>query len=1262
MTTAIEDVLPLSPLQQGLLFHTLYDPHGLDLYTVQLYAELDGPVHEDRLRTAARTLVARHANLRAVFMHEGLDEPVQVIRRTVEVPWEVVDVAGEEDFAAHYEKERGRRFTLDEDVLLRFTLYRLPGRHRIAITLHHILLDGWSIPLLLEEFFVGYEAGDLPPVAPYRDYLAWLSRQDGAAALAAWRAVVDETLEPALAGVTSEPGLPRLPHRHTVELSEEHTALLSAVARGRGWTLNTVVQVAWGLALGRLLGRRDVVFGGTVAGRPADLPGVERMIGLFINTLPVRVTWSPGTTLADLLTSVQRGQTDLMPHQFAPLAEIQRQAGRGQLFDTTLVFENYPADPIGSGDPVPLGDGVRVTDMEARDSTHYAVTVIGIPGRRLSLRLDHRPELVGDETAARLGRWLVRLLTAVTTNPDRPVSDVALIEPGERDSVLRDWNATDHPVPARTLDVLLEEQAAGTPDAVAVVAGDEAVTYAVLHERAGRVARHLIERGVGPGTVVAVALPRSVNLVVALLAVLKAGAAYLPIDPDLPTERVAVMRADAAAVLVLDDEAVVADWSARGEAVTAADRRPTHPDDLAYVIYTSGSTGVPKGVGVPHRGIVNRLAWTQAEYGLTTADRVLQKTSVGFDVSVWEFFWPLTAGAGLVMARPGGHRDPAYLAREIQRHRVTAVHFVPSMLEVFLAEPAAAGCRGTLRRVLCSGEALPVAAKDDCLDLIGAEVHNLYGPTEASVDVTAWPCARDETTVPIGRPVWNTSTYVLDDRLAPVPPGVPGELYLAGRQLARGYLGQPGRTAERFVADPYGPPGTRMYRTGDLARWSGDGHLLYLGRVDDQVKIRGQRIELGEIQSVLSRHPRVRQCAVLVTDGLLVAYVVAEDGIAPRDADLAAHLSASLPSVMVPAAFVHLDRLPVTASGKLDRRALPAPDRGSRGGRAAASLIESRLCAAFAEVLGLDTVSPEDDFFALGGHSLLAARLVGAVRTALGVEVPLRAVFEARTPAALVHHIGAGGDGVLPLRPGGDRPPLFCLPPAAGLSSCYAGMLDELDDDLPVFGLNAPDLSGYETIGSLAEHYAERIRAVRPHGPYRLLGWSAGGHLAHEVAVVLGGETELLVLLDAYPPERTGPVSRAEVFDSAFGGTGLTVADLDRPDGRARVLDLVRRELGLDEAVAADVARGVLETFLATTRAVLEHTPGVYPGDLLFFQARDAAHGPEHTPDRWLPYVTGDIDVRTVDFAHADMTRREVLGAVAVAVNKATAHDKEDQR
>ncbi|MCX4775391.1 non-ribosomal peptide synthetase [Streptomyces sp. NBC_01264] len=1042
------DVLPLSPLQEGLFFHSAFDTGALDAYTGQLVLTLEGPVDERTLRTACDGLLRRHSALRSAFTDQGLDRPVQVVLESVEAPWETVNLGGlgSPDGQREWERllaaDRARSFDLERPPLVRFTLVRFgTDEHRLVMTNHHILWDGWSSAVLLRELLAGYaectahaggngpgESGPVAEGAAYRSHLDWLARQDHRAAEAAWSGALAGLAEPTLLGAADPHRIDALPERAAVELSAELTARLTARARTAGITLNSVVQGLWAVLLGRVTGRDDVVFGGTVSGRTADVAGIEEMVGLLINTLPVRFRIREDEPLLAALARFQDEQADLMDHQHAGLAGIQRAVGLGTLFDTTVVVENYPLDLESMRD---LAGGPRLIGVEGSDATHYTVNLIVLPGERLRLHLDHRTDILDARTARSLGEALERLLTAVADAPSTPVGEVDLLS-AEQHRLIREWNGTAVPVPHTTLVELFAQQVARTPDAPATVFRGERLTYAELDARAERLARELCDRGAGPERIVAVALHRSTEMVVSLLAVLKSGAAYLPVDPSLPADRIAYLLSDAEPVLLLADDTVAAALPAAANlprldpgAVHGGGRGarlraplPAHP---AYVIYTSGSTGRPKAVVVEHAAIVNRLLWMQDRYRLGADDRVLQKTPFGFDVSVWEFFWPLLTGAALVVAEPGGHKDPAYLTRVIQEEVITTVHFVPSMLAAFVEDPQAGRCR-SLRRVVCSGEALPEELKNRFLDVVDVPLHNLYGPTEAAVDVTHWDCLREETgPVPIGRPIWNTSLRVLDPRGRPVPVGVAGELYLAGAGLARGYLRRPALTAERFPLDPFGPPGSRMYRTGDLARHRADGSVEYLGRTDDQVKIHGFRIELGEIETALCRLHGVGRAAVVVREDVpgerrLVGYVVPEAGAAPEPDPgrepgrarslgpeaMRAELARSLPEYMVPLLVV-VDALPVTANGKLDRRALPEPaaETAATGYEPPAGETEELVAMVWASVLDAPRIGRHDDFFALGGHSLSATRVAARLRQSLGLDLPLHTLFEQRTVAAL---------------------------------------------------------------------------------------------------------------------------------------------------------------------------------------------------------------------------------------------------------------------
>ncbi|RSM36803.1 non-ribosomal peptide synthetase [Amycolatopsis balhimycina DSM 5908] len=1033
------DRLPLSFAQQRLWFL-----HGLDggsaTYNVPLVVRLAGELDVEALRSALNDVVARHETLRTVFPAADGEPYQQVLdESTVELP---VRAVAESEVDTVVDCLVREVFDLGAGVPLRAGLLAVdPRRHVLVVVLHHIAADGWSLSPLWRDIATAYRArlrSEAPQWTPlpvqYADYTLWqrdLLETEETAQLDYWRETLD-ALPERLTLPLDRPHPPVSAHRGEFFTFTWDAGLqdgLADLARACGASPFMVVHAGLAALLSRLGAGSDIPLGTPIAGR-AD-PALDDLVGFFVNTLVLRVDTGGDPSFRDLVTRVRERSLDAYNHQDVPFERLvealnpARSLAHHPLFQTMLAWQNTP----GTGAGLP---GLTVTTQHVGTGTakfdlwfSFTEQDGGLEGEA-----EFNTEVFDRATVHGLLDRLELLLRQVISAPDRRLGSLEVLTPAERDRLADVWSGAVQDVPAVTLPELFAAQVARTPDHPALVFEDEELSYAELDAVSNRLARVLAARGAGPERVVALALPRSAHLVTAILAVLKTGAAYLPLDPGYPADRIAFMLEDAQPALVLataetaipgalplDDPDVLAGVP---DAPLDVVLGPEHP---AYVIYTSGSTGRPKGVVVPHAGIVNRLLWMQDEYGLTGDDRVLQKTPSSFDVSVWEFLWPLVTGATEVLARPDGHKDPAYLARLIRERGITTVHFVPSMLQVFLREPAAAECT-SLRRVLCSGEALPPDAVAQFGRVLGAELHNLYGPTEASVDVTSWQTSTEDTTVPIGRPVWNTRTYVLDAALRPVPPGTPGELYLAGVQLARGYLGRPGLSAERFVADPFGAPGARMYRTGDLARFRPDGVLEFLGRGDEQIKIRGFRVEPGEIAATLSAHDDVAHAVVVARedrpgDVRLVGYVVPAG---PRTGALLAELrvlaAARLPDHMVPSAIVLLDALPVTANGKLDRRALPSPDPVTpTSGRAPRTPVERQLCELFADVLGLPRVGPDDSFFTLGGHSLLATRLIARIRAALGAEVEIRSVFETPTPAGLA--------GVLATGAGAARPPLM---------------------------------------------------------------------------------------------------------------------------------------------------------------------------------------------------------------------------------------------
>ncbi|GGS36157.1 non-ribosomal peptide synthetase [Actinokineospora fastidiosa] len=1256
----------LTAAQAGIWYAQQLDPDN-PIYNAGEYLRIPGRVDAAVLDKAITRVLGEAETLRASVI-EHADGPRQVIRP---VPDTVLHTHHTDERAAMRAMRDDLRTPVDPATgpLHRFALYRLPDADLLYYRYHHVVVDGYTVALVAQRIAEVYTAlvnGETPSPTPFLplDALLELDAEYRASERFAqdrdyWAAALQGAPEPASLAART----PHMAHglvRHTEYLDEPDA--LKDLARECGVTWPSVVMAATAAYLQRFTSVPEVVLGLPVTTRTGKARSIPGMVS---NVVPLRIAAAPETTVGELLRHTSARLKAAMRHQRYRYEDLRRDRSRDQrlvgpevnvmIFDYDLKFGEHRA---------------LVHNLSIGPSDDLSVNVYDRgDGRGLQIDFDANPDLYTErEIVAHQRRFVRFLANLAAAGPDVPVGAVPALLPGEREQVVEAFNRTDADVEPATLTDLLNRH---THDAVAVEFEGRTLTYAELHARADRLAAVLAEHGAGPERIVALAVPRSLELVVGLLAVLKAGAAYLPIDPDYPRDRIAFTLADARPALLLATTATAADLPDElptllidqdiPEATAAL--TPPKPANPAYVIYTSGSTGRPKGVLVPHEGIVNRLLWMQHRYGLTPGDRVLQKTPSGFDVSVWEFFWPLIQGATLVVARPEGHKDPAYLAELIVGSGVTTVHFVPSMLQAFLADPGAAACTG-LRRVVCSGEALPTDAVERFhRTLPGVELHNLYGPTEASVDVTAWECAGND--VHIGAPVWNTRTYVLDAALNPLPVGATGELYLAGVQLARGYHDRHALTAERFVADPFGPPGARMYRTGDLARWTDDGQLDYVGRADHQVKIRGLRIELGEIEAVAAKQPGVDAAAVLVRedrpgDQRIVAYL-AGTGIDP--AAVRAALAETLPDYMVPSAVITLPALPVGPNGKLDRKALPAPEVKATAGRAPRTPREEILAGLFAEVLGLPRVGVEDNFFDLGGHSLLATRLIGRVRDTFGVTLTIRTVFEGPTVATLVDRLdtdartGDALDVLLPLRPYGDKPAVFCVHPAGGLAWCYAGLIKHIEGGHPVYGLQAVGLDDDSaplpaSLDEAAEHYLRVIRDVQPHGPYHLLGYSSGGLLAHSMAARLGDEVGLLAILDTYPGQTLAEIGEQEVLADLLSWVGFDRRHLGRKPLTHEKVSATLRKLGSSLASLEQRHIEAIGRIYANNRDLVhESAPPVYRGDVTVIVATLDKIDISPTPETWRPYVDGRIITRRVDRKHNDLMKPGPLAEIGTILS-----------
>jgi amino acid adenylation domain-containing protein len=1042
-TENIQDIYELSPAQQGILFHSLYSPDS-GVYITQRCFLLHGHLHVVAFECAWQQVVARHAALRTSFYWENLDKPLQVVHQEVKFPFkqydwrELTSAEQQKRLEAFLESDRHKGFELSQTPLIRLSLIQLADdSYQIVLSQHHLILDGWSSSLVLKKVVELYEAlsqGQNKPLAPsrsYGEYIGWLQQQNLSKAEEFWRRVLSGIKAPTPLIKLNIDKFSSQEDRYDdqiLKLSTETTAALQSLAQQHHLTLNTLVQGAWAVLLSRYSGEEEIVYGNTVSGRPVDLVGVESMVGMFINTLPVRVKVDAEQSLVSWLKQLQAQLVEMRQYEYSPLTEVQgwSEIPRGlPLFESIVVFESYPVDRVLQEQTASL----EVQNFRGIERTNYPLAVIVGLALELQLRISYNCSRFDVTTINRMLGHFQTLLQGMVSDFEMPLKDLPLLTEVEKHQLLREWNDTEADYPQDAcIHQLFEAQVEKTPDAVAVVFENQQLTYQQLNQRANQLAHHLQSLGVRPEVLVGICVERSLEMVVGLLGILKAGGAYVPLDPNYPQERLSYMLADSGVEVLLTQRSLLeslpehqaqmvclnTDWGAIERHSQENLDVGVSSDNLAYVIYTSGSTGQPKGVMNTHQGIHNRLLWMQQTYQLTSSDRVVQKTPFSFDVSVWEFFWPLLTGARIVVALPEGHKDSTYLVNLISQQQITTIHFVPTMLQVFLQEPNLENC-SCLKRVFCSGEALPFELTQRFFSKLECELHNLYGPTEAAIDVTFWQCHPQDNLqiVPIGRPIANTQIYILDKHLQPVPIGVAGELYIGGDGLARGYLNRPELTQEKFIPNPFDKSNfntqkSKLYKTGDLARYLPDGNIEFLGRIDHQVKIRGFRIELGEIEAVLNTHSQIQQAVVIATEDIasnkrLVAYLVTRDESLTTN-QLHEFLKQKLPEYMVPSTFVTLDTLPLTPNGKVDRKALPVPDGEiSREHEYVAprTASEEIIANIFASVLGVQNVGIHDNFFELGGHSLLATQLISRLRVDWDVEIPLRAVFESPTIAQL---------------------------------------------------------------------------------------------------------------------------------------------------------------------------------------------------------------------------------------------------------------------
>jgi len=1279
--------------------HAQTHPHGLsEAQTGLWYAQrlaaapaafntahalwIDGPLDVPRF-VAAANAAAHEAEALALRVADSADGMPQQWHVPAHVPLlEVVDLSALPDpvAAARTAMDQDRLRAVDpaRDRLAQQRLFVLgDARHLWYLRVHHLATDGYGMALFSERVSALYAGGDadaaaLAPLAPVlADDLAYRHGERRATDAAYWQQyMAGAPAAEGLAGATAPAAADALRHVCALPVALRSRLLAVATQIGQPWPdLLTTLGAEY---CRRFSALDEVVLGVPFMGRLGNASA--RVPAMVMNVLPLRVA-ARDARLAEAVQATARDLSRARRHGRYRGEQLRRDLGlvgsqhrlHGPMINVQPFYRTLPLagvqvrlDVLGTG---PVDD---ITFGFRGDGAHH-----------LDLEIEANPALYDPAQMEAHAARLLHFIEAALDVHDRGLrmDDVALATPVEAQRYLFEVNATATPLPDVSLVTLLLDGMRANPDAIALEFDGQRLTHAQLEQRSRALALQLQAMGVGRESRVGVALPRSLDLVIGLVAILRAGAAYLPVDLAHPDQRLARILASAQPSCVLADDTAAArfagyrvlvpsQWSA-GDARELSDS--VQPQDAAYVIYTSGSTGEPKGVLVEHRAIVNRLLWMRSHYRIDADARILQKTPATFDVSVWEFFLPLLCGATLVIAPPDLHRDPLALADLIRRARISIVHFVPSMLDAFLAVPAARGLR--LRQVFTSGEALEPALRDRFHATVYAELHNLYGPTEAAVDVSWWPAGRDDRSrpVPIGYPVWNTRLYVLDARMRALPPGVPGDLYLGGVQLARGYLGRDDLTAERFLADPH-VAGERIYRSGDVARWRADGAVEYLGRSDHQVKLRGLRIELGEIDAALRLQPGVERAETLLREDRpgerrLVAYV---SGVALDPVALRAGLAARVPDYMVPAALVVVAQWPVTTNGKLDCAALPVPTLGTVSGRAPATDSERQLAALFAQALGLDAAPAADaDFFSLGGDSLSAVHLLLAIQQHWQRDPGLGAVFAHPTVAALASVLDAPEQGtdhglspmILLARGEPGRAPLFVVHPAGGIAWNYRDLARALQPARDVHGLQSPALDAAQplpdSIDALAADYVARVVALHPNGPVHLLGWSVGGIIAQAMAVhlqALGRSVGELVLLDAYPSEcwraepEPDPIAALRALLAIAGHDPDAHPELD---SRARIMAFLRRGDSALGNLPEPVLDGVVRAVTGTNRLIRAHHHQPYRGVLSHVRAgRDHAARPYLQASLWAPHAA-TVEAIELPFMHAELTGRDAVAQIA---------------
>ncbi|MGG0640250.1 amino acid adenylation domain-containing protein [Bacillus altitudinis] len=1250
----VQDMYYLSPMQEGMLFHTLHHQEK-GFYVEQMDMNVKGTLRYDLLEKSMNIIVERYDIFRTVFLHEKVKRPVQVVLKNRPFQLDVVDIQDLseseqlERIDRFKQKDQLRGFDLSKDLLMRASVFQTgPSSYRWIWSYHHILLDGWCFGLVVQELFAIYHAllHDIPyrlePVKPYKEYIQWLEKQDKQASLEYWTQ--------SLAGFEGQSTF-KEQRKQTNEhelgeiewaMSKEETAALSELALQQNATLSSALQSAWSILLSRYQRSNDVLFGTVVSGRPSDLAGVDRMVGLFINVIPRRIQLTDQMTFRSLLSETQQQSLAAEPHQYIPIYDIQAKAGQQQLIDHIVVFENVPAAKKDEQESLL---GFTVEDMNVYEKSNYDLNLLASPGEQLQLKLAFNQRAFDPAFVRKLKDQLTLLIKGAIKHPDQLVHTLTLVTKHEKQRMLEEWNAPELEHDQLYLTKWFEHNVRKQPNAVALSAGDHTMTYAELNEQANRLARHLQKNGVGHQTVTAILAERTPELIVSLLAVLKAGATYVPIDPDYPESRIQYMLRDSGATHLLTHSSFISQTRSLafdGTYLFADDQEillmssenlPLEAglNDTAYIMYTSGTTGQPKGIMTTHSNIARVVKNTNYLTILET-DTLLSLSNSVFDGFTFDVYGALLNGAKLVLPQKETILDMGKLTELIKGEHIS-VMFVPTALFHLLVDEGTDWMRG-VRKVLFGGERASVQHVRKAFDVMGkGRLLNVYGPTESTVFATYYPIDEaiplEAHSIPIGKPLNQTGAYILSEHRQLQPIGMVGELCLSGKGLAKGYLNRPDLTKQVFIAHPFAA-GERLYRTGDLAYFREDGLIEYAGRVDDQVKIRGHRIELTEIEANLLMHPGVKQ-AVLLADHdetnhtRLLAYITCDDAWKGKLDDIKSGLKERLPAYMLPHELIELENLPLTPNGKVDKRQLPKPEapQGNRRVKLPANEVEQKLLVMWREVLEREDISTDDHFFELGGHSLKAMSLLSKVSKEFEVQVPIHLLFETPTIEALSHYIQhQDGEtaGYLVFNES-QTSTVFALPPLPGYGFIYQEAAKTLDN----VRLVAFDF--IETNNRMAE-YVQHIQHLQPKGPLTLMGYSGGCYLAFEIVQALeqGGRTvEKVIMIDSYK----------KIGESDLEGRSID-DDIEAIVHQTKQSELAQGEI-VQEALAQKT-RAYYETFVKGVNQ------GKIQADITFIQSEEQIAIPDWM-EEWTQATTGSFTQYQGYGQHADMFKQKECAA-----------------